>query len=108
MKKMVIDISQKLDTVEESKIKVDAEHEFDVDCSAETMLLAEQKFRNGKTMEDYFEIIKLFLGEEATQIIRAKKLTVKKLNIVVIAIMAQANELSYEEMEKRFQEEQSK
>ena len=41
----LIDISQKLNTDEESKIKIDAEHEFNVDCGAETMLVAEQKFR---------------------------------------------------------------
>ena len=103
---MVIDISQKLEAEEEAKIKIDAEHEFNVDCGAETMLLAEQKFREAKTINDYFEIIKTFLGEEATKIIRGKNLSVKKLNMVVIAIMAQANELSYEEMEKRFREQQ--
>lgn len=103
---MVIDISQKLEAAEEAKIKIDAEHEFNVDCGAETMLLAEQKFREAKTIKDYFEIINTFLGEEATKIIRSKNLSVKKLNIVVIAIMAQANELSYEEMEKRFREQQ--
>lgn len=103
---MIIDISQKLEVADEAKIKVDSEHEFNVDCGAETMLLAEQKFREAKGVNDYFEIIRLFLGEEATRIIRAKNLSVKKLNIVVIAIMAQANELSYEEMEKRFREQQ--
>lgn len=103
---MIIDITQKLETADEAKIKVDSEHEFNVDCGAETMLLAEQKFRKAKGVRDYFEIIKLFLGEEATQIIKAKNLSIKKLNIVVIAIMAQANELSYEEMEKRFREQQ--
>ena len=30
-------------------------------------------------------------------------LTVKQLQTVIIAIMAQVNEISYEEMEKRFQ-----
>nr|DAZ70005.1 MAG TPA: hypothetical protein [Caudoviricetes sp.] len=98
----LIDISQKLNTDEESKIKIDAEHEFNVDCGAETMLVAEQKFRGAKSLNDYFEIIKLFLGKEATKIIKEKNLTIKKLNIIVIAIMAQANELSYEEMEERF------
>ena len=39
---MVIDISQKLEAEEEAKIKIDAEHEFNVDCGAETMLLAEE------------------------------------------------------------------
>lgn len=102
----VIDISQKLEEKNEAKIKIDSENEFDVDCGAETMLLAEQKFREATNISDYFEIIKLFIGEEATNIIKGKNLTVKKLEVVVIAIMAQANELSFEEMEKRFQEQQ--
>lgn len=102
---MVIDISQKLNENEESKIRIDENNEFDVDCGAETMLIAEQKFKQGKTIEDYYEIIKLFLGEEATKVIRNKNLSAKKLTAVVIAIMAQVNELSYEEMEKRFREQ---
>ena len=40
---------------------------------------------------------------EAVKIIKSKNLSMKKLNIIVIAIMGQVNELSYEEMEKRFQ-----
>lgn len=102
---MIIDISQKLSDKDEAKIKIDEEHEFDVDCGAETMLIAEQKFREGKTVEDCYKIIELFVGKEAVKIIKSKNLSMKKLNIIVIAIMAQVNELSYEEMEKRFREQ---
>ncbi len=102
---MVLDISQKLNALEEPKIKIDEEHEFNVDCGAETMLVAEQKFRKGKTVKDYYEIIELFIGKEAVELIRSMNLSVKKLSIVIIAIMAQVNELSYEEMEKRFREQ---
>ncbi len=101
----VIDISSKLNVDEESLIKIDEKHEFKVDCGAETMLVAQEKFKNGQSIEDYFEIIKLFLGEKALKVIRNKNLTLSKLSTIIIAIMAQANEISYEEMEKRFQEQ---
>ncbi len=98
----LIDISQKLEIEEDSKIKIDSEHEYNVDCGAETMLIAQQKFEKSATVEDFYEIIKLFIGKDALKLIKSKNLSVKKLSIVVIAVMAQVNEVSYEEMEKRF------
>ena len=55
------------------------------------------------SLEGLFTAIKLLLGAKAEKDIRAMKLTVNGLKTVIIAIMAQVNEVSYEEMEKRFQ-----
>ena len=100
----VIDISQKLGMTDKSTVKIDEEYEFEVDCGAETMLLAEQKFREAKGVEDLYNLLVLFLKEEAVKIIKEKNYKVSQLNMIVVAIMAQVNEVSYEEMEKRFRE----
>lgn len=102
---MVIDISSKLNNDEEAKIKIADGKEYIVDCGAETMLRAQEIFTKGQTIDDIFEVIKLFLGQNAAKEIREMNLKVSKLYMVIIAIMAQSNEVSYEEMEKRFQEQ---
>lgn len=100
-----MDISKKLDFDSKQTIKIDAEHEFEVDCSASNVMLMQEKFKNNdETLENLYEIIELAMGKEATDLIKAKNLTFKKLQIVIIAIMAAANEMEYDEMEKRFQE----
>ena len=45
----------------------------------------------------------VLLGKKARKDIYDMDLTVKQLQTVIIAIMAQVNEISYEEMEERFQ-----
>lgn len=97
-----IDISSKLShepqtiTIAEGKI-------YEVDCGAETMLKAQDIFKKDDSLEGLFTAIKLLIGEQAEKDIRKMKLTVNGLKTVIIAIMAQVNEISYEEMEKRFQ-----
>lgn len=97
-----LDISSKLGH-EKQEITIAEGKTYEVDCSAETMLKAQDIFRKDDNLEGLFTAIKLLLGTKAEKDIREMKLTVKELKTVIIAIMAQVNEISFEEMEKRFQ-----
>lgn len=97
-----LDISSKLGH-EKQEITIAEGKTYEVDCSAETMLKAQDLFKKDDSLEGLFTAIKLLLGVKAEKDIRAMKLTVNGLKTVIIAIMAQVNEISYEEMEKRFQ-----
>lgn len=97
-----IDISSKL-SHEPQTITIAEGKTYEVDCGAETMLKAQDIFKKDDSLEGLFTAIKLLLGAKAEKDIRAMKLTVNGLKTVIIAIMAQVNEISYEEMEKRFQ-----
>ena len=97
-----LDISSKLGH-EKQEITIAEGKTYEVDCSAETMLKAQDIFKKDDSLEGLFTAIKLLLGAKAEKDIRAMKLTVNGLKTVLIAIMAQVNEVSYEEMEKRFQ-----
>lgn len=97
-----LDISSKLGH-EKQEITIAEGKTYEVDCSAETMLKAQDIFKKDDSLEGLFTAIKLLLGAKAEKDIRAMKLTVNELKTVIIAIMAQVNEISYEEMEKRFQ-----
>lgn len=97
-----LDISSKLGH-EKQEITIAEGKTYEVDCSAETMLKAQDIFKKDDSLEGLFTAIKLLIGAKAENDIREMKLTVKELKTVIIAIMAQVNEVSYEEMEKRFQ-----
>lgn len=97
-----LDISSKLGH-EKQEITIAEGKTYEVDCSAETMLKAQDIFKKDDSLEGLFTAIKLLLGAKAEKDIRAMKLTVNELKTVIIAIIAQVNEISYEEMEKRFQ-----
>lgn len=97
-----LDISSKLGH-EKQEITIAEGKTYEVDCSAETMLKAQDIFKKDDSLEGLFTAIKLLLGSKAEKDIRAMKLTVNGLKTVIIAIMAQVNEVPYQEMEKRFQ-----
>ena len=97
-----LDISSKL-RHEPQTITIAEGKTYKVDCGAETMLKAQDIFKKDNSLDGLFQAIELLLGEEAKKEIQEMKVTVKDLNIITIAIMAQVNEISYEEMEKRFQ-----
>lgn len=97
-----LDISSKLGH-EKQEITIAEGKTYEVDCSAETMLKAQDIFKKDDSLEGLFTAIKLLIGAKAEKDIRTMKLTVNELKTVIIAIMAQVNEVSYEEMEKRFQ-----
>ncbi len=93
-----LDISSKLGH-EKQEITIAEGKTYEVDCSAITMLKAEEMFKKGEILK----AIETLLGKKALKDIEEMKLTVKELQIIVIAAAAQVNEVSYEEMEKRFQ-----
>lgn len=97
-----IDISSKL-SHEPQTITIAEGKTYKVDCSAETMLKAQDLFKKDNSFEGLFQAIELLLGKEASKEIKDMKVTVRDLSVIIIAIMAQVNEVSYEEMEKRFQ-----
>ena len=97
-----LDISSKLGH-EKQEITIAEGKTYEVDCGAETMLKAQDIFKKDDSLEGLFTAIKLLIGAKAEKEIRAMKLTVNGLKTVIIAIMAQVNEVSFEEMEKRFQ-----
>ena len=97
-----IDISSKL-SHEPQTITIAEGKTYEVNCGAETMLKAQDIFKKDDSLEGLFTAIKLLIGEKAEKDIIEMKLTVNGLKTVIIAIMAQVNEISYEEMEKRFQ-----
>lgn len=97
-----LDISSKL-SHEPQTITLAEGKTYEVDCGAETMLKAQDLFKKDDSLDGLFDAIELLLGEEALKEIKEMKVKVKDLKVIIIAIMAQVNEISYEEMEKRFQ-----
>lgn len=93
-----LDISSKLGH-EKQEITIAEGKTYEVDCSAISMLKAEELFKKGEALK----AIELLLGKKALKDIEEMKLTVKELQVIVIAAAAQVNEVSYDEMEKRFQ-----
>jgi hypothetical protein len=97
-----IDISSKL-SHEPQTITIAEGKTYEVDCGAETMLKAQDLFKKDDSLDGLFKAIELLLGKEAEKEIKEMKVTVVDLKVIIIAIMAQVNEITYEEMEKRFQ-----
>lgn len=98
-----LDISEKLGN-EKQEITISEGKTYEIDCSAEAMLKAQDIFKKDDSLDGLFKVIKLLLGDKAEKEIRNMKVTVNNLKVIIIAIMAQTNEISYEEMEKRFQD----
>ncbi len=97
-----IDISSKL-SHEPQTITIAEGKTYEVDCGAETMLKVQDSFKEDDSLDGLFNAIELLLGKEALEEIKEMKVKVADLKVIIIAIMAQVNEITYEEMEKRFQ-----
>lgn len=93
-----LDISSRLGH-EKQEITITKGKTYEVNCGAINMLKAQDCFVKG----DVLKAIELLLGKKAVKDIEEMNLTVKELETIIIAAAAQVNELSYEEMEKRFQ-----
>lgn len=97
-----IDISAKLKK-EPIKIKLAEGKEFDVNNSAENFVIVQDKLKDKEfSIEIMYEVIEMLMGKEALQEIKDMKLSVNGIETVIIGVMAAVNEVSYEEMEKRF------
>lgn len=93
-----LDISSKLGH-EKQEITIAEGKIYEVNCGAITFLKAQELFEKGEALK----AIELLLGKKAVEDIEKMKLTIKEIQIIIIAAAAQASETSYEEMEKRFQ-----
>ena len=100
----VIDISSKLGK-EKATIKLAEGKEFEVDTSADTYLVIQEKFsQQDFSIDSMYQMIETLMGEEALKEVKNMKLTINGLTSIVIAISAVVNEVPYEEMEKRFRD----
>ena len=97
-----IDISAKLKK-EPIKIKLTEDKEYEVDNSAETFVIVQDKLKDKEFIIDVmYEVIEILMGKDALKEIKDMKLSVNGIESVIIGLMAAINEISYEEMEKRF------
>lgn len=94
-----LDISSKLGH-EEQTLTIAPGKTYKVNCGAITMLKVQDKFKEGQILE----AIELLLGKTAIKDIEKMNLTVTEMQTIIIAASAQVNEVSFEEMEKRFQD----
>ena len=93
-----LDISSKLGH-EKQEITIAEGKTYEVNCGAIAMLKTEECFKNGEILK----AIEILLGKKAIKDIEEMNLTVKEMKVIIVAAAAQVNEISYEEMEKRFQ-----
>lgn len=97
-----IDISAKLKK-EPIKIKLSEDKEYEVDNSAETFVIVQDKLKDKEfSIDVMYEVIEILMGKDALKEIKDMKLSVNGIESVIIGLMAAINEISYEEMEKRF------
>lgn len=99
---MNLNITDKLG-IEKQEITIAEGKTYTVNCGAKTMIKAQEIFKKDNSFDAMFDVIELLLGKKAKKEIDEMNLTVKQLKVIVLAIMAQVNEISYEEMEQRFQ-----
>lgn len=97
-----IDISAKLKKGP-IKIKLTEDKEYEVDNSAETFVIVQDKLKDKEfSIDVMYEVIEILMGKDALKEIKDMKLSVNGIESVIIGLMAAINEISYEEMEKRF------
>ena len=77
---------------------------YKVNDDADTYLIVQEKFQSGEfSIQSMYDMIEILMGQEALETVKEMKLTIKGLEKIIIAISAIIDEVSYEEMEKRFQ-----
>lgn len=97
-----MDLSSKLKK-EKPTLKLAEGVEFEVDNSADTYLLVQDKIKDKDfSIDVMYDMIEILMGKEALDKIKEMKLTIKGLTSIVIGMSALVNEISYEDMEARF------
>lgn len=99
---MDLNIIDKLN-VEEKTITIAEGKTYIVECGAKTIIKAQEIFKKDNSFEAMFQVIELLLGKKAKKEIEEMNFTIKQIQVLITAIMAQVNEVPYEEMEERFQ-----
>lgn len=99
---MDLNIIDKLN-VEEKTITIAEGKTYTVECGAKTMIKAQEIFKKDNSFEAMFQVIELLLGKKAKKEIEEMNFTIKQIQVLITAIMAQVNEVPYEKMEERFQ-----
>lgn len=99
---MDLNIIDKLN-VEEKTITIAEGKTYTVECGAKTMIKAQEIFKKDNSFEAMFQVIELLLGKKAKKEIEEMNFTIKQIQVLITAIMSQVNEVPYEEMEERFQ-----
>ena len=94
-----LDISSKLGH-EKQEITIAEGKTYEVNCGAITFLKVQECFKK----DDLLKAIELLLGKKALEDMEKMKVTVSELQTIIVAAAAQANEVPFEEMEKRFQD----
>lgn len=97
-KKMAnLDISSKLGH-EKQEITIAEGKTYEVNCEAKNFFKVQENFAANKIIE----ALELLLGKKAVEEMLEMKISVKEMETIIIAAAAQVNEVTYEEMEKRF------
>ncbi|MBQ9314959.1 MAG: hypothetical protein IJ220_08255 [Clostridia bacterium] len=98
-----IDISSKLGK-EQPKLRLSKDKVYEVDTSADNYLLVQEKLKNEDfSIDTMYQMIEMLVGKEALKDIKDMKPTISDLKAIITALSAIVSEVSYEEMEKRFQ-----
>jgi hypothetical protein len=99
-----IDISAKLGK-EKQTITVAEGKVYEVDTSADTYLIIQDRIAKKEfSIDTMYEMLQTLLGEKALKEIKEMKPTIHELKVIITAVSALVSEVSYEEMEKRFQD----
>lgn len=106
----VIDLSKRL-TNKKPKIRIDADHEYEVKNNKNTAILIGEISKD-KKIADFDrdndktdKIIEAALGKEALEYLKTLDMSVNGWNLIINAIIAQINEISLEEVEKESKKE---
>lgn len=94
-----LDISSKLGH-EKQEITIAPGKTYEVNCGAITLLKVQECYKKDEVLKG----IELLLGKKAVEDMEKMNLNAKEMETVIIAATAQANEVSFEEMEKRFRQ----
>ena len=98
----MIDISKKLSN-DKPVIKISEGKEYKINNSKNTMLLINQEMQNNKNeLAAMDKVVKLALGQNASQEIESMELSFADYKVLFIGIMAGVSDQSYEEVEKNF------
>lgn len=106
----VIDLSKRLDNSDKPRIKIDAEHSFEVRNNKNVVILLDEISKDekievfAKDGDKTDKIIETALGEDALKYLKTLDISANGWNIIVEAIIAAVNEIEFEEVEKSAKE----